>query len=296
MAVLRDCQTQLPPLQFRFTEIDSRAKDASDLLQDFPYELNLVRENLFETRRLLRDMIQVDERIEKVKNLLEDEEQLLEAHSELSTLVEMREKALVEANKAGDRYVLDGVERHFRRVGKLEKSFDVQMKAHMDATFELARKRPSLLKQLLKVIELEEKADRTRPPERLKSYHFMFREKLRESLENRFNAVFSNAMQTDITDALRIVEQVYDNLPIIQSVNKYFPSKYMIVEFYAGNIHRNLRSCLARIASLPALNAADVVNLYYWANTSYIKKLETLGLVPVKVCFCWKKRRSEIMV
>lgn len=108
----------------------------------------------------------------------------------------------------------------------------------------------------------------------------MFREKLRESLENRFNAVFSNALQTDITDALRIVEQIYDNLPIIQSVNKYFPSKYMMFEFYAGNIHRNLRTCLSRIANLPALNAADVVNLYYWANTSYVKKLESLNLVP----------------
>lgn len=162
MAVLQECQKQLPPLQFRFTEIDNRARDASDLLQDFPYELNLVRENLFETRRLLRDMIQVDERIEKVKNLLEDEEQLLEAHSELSTLVEMREKALQDANKAGDRYVIDGVERHFRRVGKLEKRFEVLMKSHMDATFELARKRPSLLKQLLKVIELEEKVKQGR--------------------------------------------------------------------------------------------------------------------------------------
>jgi hypothetical protein len=157
MTALLECKAQLPPLQARFTEIDIMARDAAELLQDFPYELNLVRENLFETRRLLRDMIQVEERVEKVKNLLDDEEQLLEAHSELSTLVEMRAQALQDANRAGDQYVIDGVERHFRRVGKLETRFDGLMRTHMDATFELARKRPSLLKQLLKVIELEEK-------------------------------------------------------------------------------------------------------------------------------------------
>ncbi len=281
-ALLRQCRAQLPPLQARFGEVDAMARDAAELLRDFPYELNLVRENLFETRRLLRDMIQVEERVEKAKQLLEDEEQFLEAHAELSTLVEMRAKALQDAAKAGDRYVIDGVERHFRRVGKLEGVFEGLMRQHMDATFELARKRPSLLKQLLKVIELEEKADRARPPERVKSYHFAFREKLRESLENRFNAVFSNAMQTDITDALRIVEQIYDNLPIIQQVNRYFPSKYMMYEFYAGNIHRNLRACLTKIANRPSLTAGDAVNLYYWANVSYVKKLEALALVPTK--------------
>jgi hypothetical protein len=279
MSLLEQCRAQLPPLQRRFGEVDVMAKDAAELLRDFPYELSLVRENVFETRRLLRDMIQVEERVDRVRGLLEDEEQFLEAHTELSTLVEMRAKALQEATRAGDRYVIDGVERHFKRVGQLEGVFEGLMKQHMDATFELARKRPSLLKQLLKVIELEERADRGRPPERVKSYHFAFREKLREALENRFNAVFSNAMQTDITDALRVVEQIYDNLPIIQQVNRYFPSKYMMFEFYAGNIHRNLRACLSRIANRPSLNAGDVVNLYYWANVSYVKKLEGLGLV-----------------
>ena len=280
MRHLQECQSRLTPLQERFTEVGVLAKDAADLLRDFPYELNLVRINLNETRYLLRDFTQVETRVTKVKALLEDDEMFVEAHMELSTLVELRSKALGDAQQAGDRYVIDGVERHFRRVAKLESRFDSLMRQHMDATFDLARKRPSLLKQVLKVIELEEKADRNRPPERLKSYHFAFREKLRESLEKRFNAVFTNAIQTDITDALRIVEQIYDNLPIIQQVNKYFPQKYMMYEFYVGNIHRNLRTCLGNIASRPTLNSADVVNLYYWANVPYAKKLESLALVP----------------
>ncbi len=42
---------------------------------------------------------------------------------------------------------------------------------------------------MLKVIELEEKADRTRPQESIKSYHVALREKLRESLEQNFTGL-----------------------------------------------------------------------------------------------------------
>lgn len=225
MAQLESFQQLVPKVQARFLEMDTLAAESEDLLRDFPFDLNQVRENLFQTRRLLRDMVQVEARVERVKKLLQDEEALLEAHAELSTLTEMRSQAARDANKAGDRFVIDGVERFFRGVGTLEERFDTLLRQHMDATFELARKRPSLLKQVLKVIELEEKADRTRPPASVKGCHATFREKLREALENRFNAVFANAVQTDITEALLIVEQIYDNLPIIQQVNKFFPQK-----------------------------------------------------------------------
>lgn len=301
MALLGECVQSVPRVVSRFEQMDSLAAESDALLRDFPFDLNQVRENLFQTRRLLRDMVRVNERCEKVKKLLEDEEALLEAHAELAELCEMRVQAVLDSQKAGDRFVMDGVERFFRGVGKLEARFDDLIKQHMDATFELARKRPSLLKQVLKgwgfvvvvfgrehsadvpwatVIELEEKADRSRPPELLKGYQVTFREKLREALENRFNAVFANAVKTDITEALLIVEQIYDNLPIIQQVNRFFPSKYMMYEFYAGNIHRNLRACLAQVAELPTLNSGDVMNLYYWANVTYTQKLESLSLNP----------------
>ena len=294
---LQECRESLPKVQSRFTEINVMAGESSALLSEFPYELNQVRENLFQTRQLLREMSKVDERVEKVRKLMADEDNILEAHEELASLAQMRMQAIIDAKKVGDRYVMDGVDRYFRGVGEMEEKLDRKVKKHMDATFELARKRPSLLKQVLKIIELEEKADRSRPPEQLKSYHFAFREKLQQFLENRFNAVFANAIQTDITDALKIVEQgkdhlispstlnvicaiVYDNLPIIQQVNRYFPSKYMMYEFYAGNIHRNLRSCLSKLASHSTLKAADVVNLFFWANVTYVKKIESQGLVP----------------
>jgi hypothetical protein len=228
--LLRAVEQLVPKTATRFADMDRLANESDDMLRDFPFDLNQVRENLFQTRRLLRDMVQVEERVEKVKKLLQDEEQLLEAHSELATLTEMRSQAVADSQRGGDRFVIDGVERFFRGVGKLEERFDDLLKQHMDATFELARKRPSLLKQLLKVIELEEKADRSRGPTQLKSYHFTFREKLRESLENRFNAVFANAVQTDITEALVIVEQIYENLPIIQQVNRFFPQKVSLLE------------------------------------------------------------------
>lgn len=204
LALLGHSQGVIGGIRKNFVSIDELCQECQGLIEEYPLvrKVNTVRSNLLITRRELLKMLELPAKVKEIKILLEDNMNLLKVYSMIRDLEKMRQNAYYQARNYPDELVV--LKEEYGVVDELSNALESQIWLLVQNCITLARRRPALLVQVVRIIEREERADasavspgtagRALYQRVVKGYYKKCFSILLENIEKRFQEIFGDML------------------------------------------------------------------------------------------------------
>lgn len=275
-------------------------------------QISIVHQNFVATYEKVVALQELHQKLEDARSLFEvlredifaPQDTLLHVHYQLFKLEEFRDQTMHQARDSPQDVIIT-LKKYFRNVDALSLDFTQHLWNLTRNLLELAQNqgRTTIVK-LVKIIETEEHADEKAlaarhaqsshqdvaaegtkwrlaegSPRTIKSYRVEFHERLRESLQERFDAHYAEFRESeDWIGAFEATDFIFNELDIVfDEIVPLFPKKYKIFPWFVLEYHRHLYELLNHIVNQD-MDAATILRLMRFVRDYYTTMSTQLGV------------------
>ncbi|KAG2179498.1 hypothetical protein INT44_006344 [Umbelopsis vinacea] len=315
LKTLLNSQQQCEMINVNMQKIDKLCYGARGMIQDFPRinKISIVHQNFLATYEKVVALQELHDKLEHAQVMFErlredifaPQDTLLHVHYELFKLEEFRDQTMHQARDSPQDVIIT-LKKYFRNVDALSADFTQHLWNLTRHILELAQDHgETTIVKLVKIIETEEHADEKAlaarhaqnshhdidtaggtkwrlaegSPRTIKSYRVEFHERLRESIQERFEAHYAEYKdKEDWIGAFDATDFIFNELDIcFDKLVPLFPKKYKIFPWFVLEYHRHLYELLNHIVNQD-MDAATILRLMRFVRDYYAIMSTELGV------------------
>ncbi|KAI8801633.1 exocyst complex component Sec6-domain-containing protein [Cladochytrium replicatum] len=283
-------------LKGNLSTIDRLCADAQSSISNFSKieKISKAHQNFKRTKQVIDNFQQLSNNVTRVNQLLEVDskdpqgsaDNLLLIHYQLFQLENFRHETLQKA-RGFSTDVMNTLNTYFQRVDEIASRFETFLWQLAKNVIPLVKKgNPSTVVRLVKIIEMEERADemaalqevgddsRSRP---IKSYRIKFFDVIREGISDQMANMY-NEFKGDLPKLMWGMDKAVDDLVLIHDeVVPLFAKRYNIFQFFVLECHRNVYEVVNRTIHGP-MDAGAILQLLKWVRDYYSNMSGRLGV------------------
>ena len=282
--------SMLSGMESNLRSIDSQVQTSQRLIPHY----HLLRV-LFYSHRQLHNALDLSsslttlpDRIYRLRKLVREESNdalrgrnLLHIHHELFELEALRDTTLASTNAHISSAILLLLGTHFASVEEISAIFQGRLWFLAKNLLTLVKgKNQSTIIKLLKIIEVEERADLLAlegKPRTVKKAKERLFEEISTAINDQFGR-FVGGEEDALAKALEDTGFIQEHLTVVyDDLVPCFPPSYKVFEFHLENYHRNITELLDRFL-VTKLSPRDILTLFRWVEDYYFNLKERLGI------------------
>ncbi|KAG2180069.1 hypothetical protein INT43_003856 [Umbelopsis isabellina] len=315
LETLLTSQKQCEMINDNMKKIDKLCYGAREMIHDFPRinKISVVHQNFVATYEKVVALQELHQKLEDAQSMFDllredifaPQDTLLHVHYQLFKLEEFRDLTMHQARDSPQDVIIT-LKKYFRNVDALSADFTQHLWNLARNLLELAQNNcGTTIVKLVKIIEVEEHADEKAlaarhaqtshqdmttaegtkwrlaegSPRTIKSYRVEFHERLRESLQERFEEHYAEFKENgDWVGAFDSSDFIFNELDIVfDEIVPLFPKKYKIFPWFVLEYHRHLYELLNHTVN-EDMDAKTILRLMRFVRDYYTTMSTQLGV------------------